>query len=119
MQTSKLLQEMGAGLVRIALECEKKAGKTKLLEEESWTMYCNGKRAGGAAKREPSEGDLNVMKLLQAISMGAGVLPGEGELTYMRAHFNRVVGSRDSETFYMRNPDGNGGPELTIFFVRI
>ncbi|KAF9593753.1 hypothetical protein IFM89_024921, partial [Coptis chinensis] len=41
--------------------------------------------------------------------MGAGVLPSDsadmpdGELTYMRAYFERVVGSKDSETFYMMN----------------
>jgi len=124
--TARLLQEMGSGLVRIALECEKhNAEKIKLLEEPLWTMYCNGKKTGYGVKREPNDEDLNTMQLLQAVSMGAGVLPSDppdvpdGELTYMRAHFERVVGSRDSETFYMMNPDGNSGPELSIFFVRI
>jgi hypothetical protein len=41
-----------------------------------------------------------------------------GDLAYMLAHFEWVVGSRD-ESFYMLNPDGNNGPELSIFFVRI
>jgi uncharacterized protein (TIGR01570 family) len=57
--------------------------------------------------------------------MGAGVLPSDmshpsdGELTYMRAHFDRLVGSKDSETYYMHNPEGGtAGPELTIFFIR-
>lgn len=66
------------------------------------------------------------MQLLSAVSMGAGVLPiagsvegSEGEITYMRAPFDCVVGSKDSETYYMLNPDGNGVPELSIFFVRI
>ncbi|OVA02000.1 Protein of unknown function DUF617 [Macleaya cordata] len=128
--TAKLLQEMGSGLVRIALECEKKHPneKTKLIEEPVWTMYCNGKKLGYGVKRDPTQEDLNVMQLLHAVSMGAGVLPTErtenndmtdGEMTYMRAHFERVTGSKDSETFYMMNPDGNSGPELTIFFVRI
>lgn len=69
---------------------------------------------------------LQVMELLKAISMGAGVLPGksdvngpDGELAYIRAHFERMVGSKDSETFYMLSPDGNNGPELSIFFVRV
>lgn len=64
--------------------------------------------------------------MLKAVSMGAGVLPGrtetegpDGEMAYMRAHFERVVGSKDSETLYMLSPDGNNGPELSIFFVRI
>ncbi|XP_043720844.1 protein MIZU-KUSSEI 1 [Telopea speciosissima] len=124
--TGKLLQEMGTGLTRITLECEKQAvEKKKLIEERLWTMYCNNRKVGYGTKKEPTEEDLNVMQLLHAVSMGAGVLPTEntdmpdGELTYMRAHFERVIGSKDSETFYVMNPDGNSGPELSIFFVRI
>jgi uncharacterized protein (TIGR01570 family) len=49
---------------------------------------------------------------------GGGCGGSEGELMYMRARFERVVGSRDSEAFYMLNPDGNGGPELSIFLLR-
>ncbi|KAL2228488.1 protein MIZU-KUSSEI 1-like [Sesamum indicum] len=129
-QTGKLLQDMGLGLVRIALECEKNPSeKIKLIDEPIWTMYCNGRKVGYAVKREPTDDDLKVMQTLHAVSMGAGVLPGEssavgeaaaeGELTYMRAHFERVVGSKDSETYYMMNPDGNSGPELSVFFVRV
>ncbi|XP_057802474.1 protein MIZU-KUSSEI 1 [Salvia miltiorrhiza] len=123
-QTGKLLQDMGLGLVRIALESEKNPSeRIKLIDEPIWTMYCNGRKVGYAVKREPTVDDLKVMQLLHAVSMGAGVLPvaaaAEGELTYMRAHFERVVGSRDSETYYMMNPDGNSGPELSIFFVRV
>ncbi|XP_043692250.1 protein MIZU-KUSSEI 1-like [Telopea speciosissima] len=123
--TGKLLQEMGSGLMRIALECEKQAvEKTKLIEEPLWNMFLNGRKVGYGMKKEPSDEDLNVMQLLHAVSMGAGVLPTlkkempDGEMTYMRAFFERVIGSKDSETFYMMNPDGNSGPELSIFFVR-
>jgi uncharacterized protein (TIGR01570 family) len=46
---------------------------------------------------------------------------------YMRARFERVVGSRDSEAFYMMNPDsgggsnnnGGGGPELSVYLLRV
>lgn len=124
--TGKLLQDMGMGLVRIALECEKKPNeKIKITDEPIWTMYCNGRKSGYGVKREPTDEDLIVMQILHVISMGAGVIPDDGadqpdgELTYMRAHFERVSGSKDSETYYMMNPDGNSGPELTIFFVRI
>ncbi|KAA8519260.1 hypothetical protein F0562_013516 [Nyssa sinensis] len=125
--TGKLHQDMGMGLVRIALECEKQpAEKTKLIDEPIWSMYCNGRKTGYGVKREATDDDLNVMQLLHGVSMGAGVLPSEttdtadqGELTYMRAHFERVIGSKDAETYYMMNPDGNSGPELSIFFVRI
>lgn len=133
--TGKLLQDLGVGLVRIALECEKKPSeKTKIIDEPIWALYCNGKKSGYGVKRQPTEEDLLVMQMLHAVSMGAGVLPvcsgateqsgggggqQEGDLTYMRAHFERVIGSRDSETYYMMNPDGNSGPELSIFFVRV
>ncbi|KAK2976110.1 hypothetical protein RJ640_009843 [Escallonia rubra] len=128
MQTNVLQKEMSLGMVRIALECEKRGDKdkTKLMEEPLWSMYCNGKRSGYGVKREASEEDLHVMEVLRAVSMGVGVLPGksdaegpDGEMAYMRAHFERVVGSKDSETLYMLSPDGNNGPELSIFFVRI
>ncbi|KAL3527845.1 hypothetical protein ACH5RR_012501 [Cinchona calisaya] len=128
MQTNVLQREMGIGMVRIALECEKRPekDKTKVLEEPLWTMFCNGKKTGYGVKREASEEDLYVMEVLKAISMGAGVLPGkseaegaDGEMAYIRAHFERVVGSKDSETLYMLSPDGNNGPELSIFFVRV
>ncbi|XP_072980340.1 protein MIZU-KUSSEI 1-like [Typha angustifolia] len=131
--TAKFIQEMGAsGLLRVALECEKKtpaaassAAKTRLLDEPLWSAFINGRSIGYSSRREPTDVDVKVMQLLHAVSMGAGVLPADltdpvdGELTYMRAYFDRVVGSKDSETFYMLNPEGNSGPELTVFFVRI
>lgn len=129
MQTSVLQKEMAAGMVRIALECEKRQEKDKtlLIEEPLWTMYCNGKKTGYGVKREATEEDLHVMELLKAITMGAGVVPMknevddvDGELAYMRASFEHVIGSKDSETLYMLSPEGNNpGPELSIFFVRI
>ncbi|KAK9912588.1 hypothetical protein M0R45_036446 [Rubus argutus] len=124
--TGKLLQDMGIGLVRIALECEKRPGeKTKIAEEPIWMLYHNGKKSGYGVRREATDDDLSVMKVLHAVSMGAGVIPNDdaelpdGELMYMRAQFERVIGSKDSETYYMINPDGNNGPELSVFFVRI
>lgn len=123
--TGKLLQDMGLGLVRIALECEKKpAEKVKIVDEPIWTLYCNGRKSGYGVRREPTEEDLTVMQTLHAVSMGAGVIPcdasePDGDLTYMRVQFERVIGSKDSETYYMMTPDGNNGPELSIFFVRV
>ncbi|KAF6169000.1 hypothetical protein GIB67_038497 [Kingdonia uniflora] len=121
-----LVREMASGLVRIALECDKKCDKkgVKLLEESLWRTYCNGKKCGFAMRRECGPEESKVLKAVEPISMGAGVLPGkgvgsEGELMYMRAKFERVVGSRDSEAFYMMNPDGNGGPELSVYLLRV
>ncbi|XP_060186548.1 protein MIZU-KUSSEI 1-like [Lycium barbarum] len=147
--TSSLVKEMSSGLVRIALECEKTAarggenrrrvGKLQdteglvrrvgLFQEPVWTMYCNGRKCGYALSRACTDSDWHVLSTVQSVSVGAGVIPvvddarkisaAEGELLYMRAKFERVVGSRDSEAFYMMNPDGNGGPELSIFLLRI
>ncbi|XP_042022732.1 protein MIZU-KUSSEI 1-like [Salvia splendens] len=126
--TSVLVKEMASGLVRIALECEKRAEKkgAKLLEEPVWRTYCNGKRCGYATRRDCGPEEWKVLNAIGPISMGAGVLPGpgcgqegDGEMMYMRAKFERVVGSKDSEAFYMMNPDGNGGPELSIYLLRV
>lgn len=126
--TSVLVREMASGLVRIALECEKKMVKKgpKLLEEPVWRTYCNGKKCGYATRRECGPDEWKVLNAVGPITMGAGVLPAsgdggvgsEGELMYMRAKFERVVGSKDSEAFYMMSPDGNGGPELSIYLLR-
>lgn len=168
--TSGLVREMASGLVRIALECERKdkvskqktetknsdvwitsrgrlirfslydlqkeyssgGAAKKLLEEDLWRTFCNGKKCGYAVRRECGPSDWNVLRAVEPVSMGAGVLPavsskidggmtadGNGEMMYMRARFERVVGSKDSEAFYMMNPDSNGGPELSIYLLRV
>nr|GLL34035.1 protein MIZU-KUSSEI 1-like [Ipomoea trifida]GMD24160.1 protein MIZU-KUSSEI 1-like [Ipomoea batatas]GMD25488.1 protein MIZU-KUSSEI 1-like [Ipomoea batatas] len=137
MPTGVLVREMASGLVRIALECERNTGekiknknkkkKPKLLEEPAWRAYCNGRKCGFAARRECGPDDWRVLNSIGPITMGAGVLPGkeddgigpDGELMYMRAKYERVVGSRDSEAFYMMSPDGHGGPELSIYLLRV
>ncbi|KAK6788612.1 hypothetical protein RDI58_012410 [Solanum bulbocastanum] len=125
--TSHLVREMASGLVRIALESDKRTGKkgVKLLEEPIWRTYCNGRKCGYAMKRECGPDEWKILNSIGPVSMGAGVLPSdgdgiglEGELMYMRAKFERVVGSKDSEAFYMMNPDGHGGPELSLYLLR-
>lgn len=134
---SGLVREMASGLVRIALECDKeeensKKPSSRLVEEPVWRTFCNGKKCGFATRRECGEKEWKVLKAVEPISMGAGVLPaaaedkvgeggepGDGEIMYMRAKFERVVGSRDSEAFYMMNPDSNGAPELSIYLLRV
>ncbi|KAK3039388.1 hypothetical protein RJ639_027637 [Escallonia herrerae] len=128
MLTSAFQKEMASDIVRLALESETKTHKKKVLEEFVWAVYCNGRKYGYCIRRKQmSDDELHVMQLLRGVSMGAGVLPGQsekeaaadGELTYMRARFDRVVGSKDSEALYMINPDGATGQELSIFFVRV
>ncbi|OAY70203.1 Protein MIZU-KUSSEI 1 [Ananas comosus] len=133
--TAALVREMASGLVRIALECDHASSAAPLpplLEEPVWRAYCNGRKCGRAVRRECGDSDRDVLRAVEAVSVGAGVLPagsvaggaeGEGErgdVMYMRAKFERVVGSRDSEAFYMMSPDGTGGgPELSIYLLRV
>ncbi|XP_061365191.1 protein MIZU-KUSSEI 1 [Gastrolobium bilobum] len=129
---SGLVREMASGLVRIALECdkEKEAEKkvVRLLQESQWRTYCNGKKCGFATRRECGAKDWDILKAVEPISMGAGVFPGnndgaeagsDGEIMYLRARFERIVGSRDSEAFYMMNPDSKGAPELSVYLLRV
>ncbi|CAN4086187.1 unnamed protein product [Withania somnifera] len=104
---SGLVREMASGLVRIALECDKE-------EEKKWT-YCNGKKCGFATRREIGAERTADSKSWNGEEEGAD----SGEIMYMRAKFERVIGSRDSEAFYMMNPDSNGAPELSIYLLRV
>ncbi|KAJ6868620.1 protein MIZU-KUSSEI 1 [Populus alba x Populus x berolinensis] len=127
---SGLVREMASGLVRIALECDKEKEEEKkavrLQEEPMRRTYCNGKKCGFATRKEWGPKEWKVLKAVEPISMGAGVLPGfateagaDGELMYMRAKFEIIVGSRDSEAFYMMNPDSDGAPELSKLVILV
>ncbi|XP_043711123.1 protein MIZU-KUSSEI 1-like [Telopea speciosissima] len=137
--TAYLAREMQYGLLRIALECDRHrysrssstaaATTTKnsyccsLFNVPAWSMYCNGRKVGFAVRRQMTESDASVLKLMQSVSVGAGVLPlesksEEGDLMYLRASFERVIGSPDSESFHMINPVGSSGQELSIFLLR-
>ncbi|KAL5557634.1 hypothetical protein UlMin_033845 [Ulmus minor] len=120
--TAYLAREMQCGLLRIALECKKQKQKQKhesLFEVPVWSLYCNGRKVGFAVRREMTESDAAVLKQMQSVSVGAGVLV-EGDVMYMRATFERVIGSPDSESFYMINPNGTGtsSQQLSIFLLR-
>ncbi|XP_074564367.1 protein MIZU-KUSSEI 1-like [Curcuma longa] len=131
LSTWVLHREIESGSVKLALESETRTPRRKVAEEYVWAVYCNGRKAGYSIRRkEASDEDRRVMGLLRGVSMGAGVLPGffsekdaaaDGDLTYMRARFERLVGSKDSESFYMINPDdgASAGGELSIFLVRL
>lgn len=91
-------------------------------------MYCNGRKCGQTVSRNCVESDWYLLSVVQNVSAGAGVVPckrglsnngTEGDLMYMRGRFERVVGNRNSEAYYLMNPDGNGGPELSVFLLRI
>ncbi|KOM38122.1 hypothetical protein LR48_Vigan03g150400 [Vigna angularis] len=69
---------MASGLVRIALECDKDKESEKkslrLLQESVWRTYWNGKKCGFATRRECGAKDWEILKAVEPISMGAGVL---------------------------------------------
>ncbi|KAK4785973.1 hypothetical protein SAY86_002662 [Trapa natans] len=130
--TNVLVREMASGIMRIALECDKKgaAAAGTLLEEPIWRAYCNGRKCGYGLRRKCGAEEARVLAMLEPISMGAGAIPAtggeeeetaeQGELMYMRARFERVVGSSDSEALYMMNPDRkSSGPELSFYLMRV
>lgn len=69
-----------------------------------------------------------MLKTMQSITVGAGVIPlgsgsgsgslSEEEVMYMRANYECVTGSGDSESFHLINPDDGPGQELSFFLLR-
>ncbi|KAK6160906.1 hypothetical protein DH2020_004287 [Rehmannia glutinosa] len=120
--TSYLAREMQYGLLRIALKCDHRRHKDcSLYDVPVWCLYCNGRKVGFAIRRQMTTADTTVLKLMQSVSVGAGVLPkpeDDGDLLYLRATFDRVIGSADSESFHMINPVGSSGQELSVFLLR-
>ncbi|KAE8680337.1 hypothetical protein F3Y22_tig00111392pilonHSYRG00671 [Hibiscus syriacus] len=122
--TAYLAREMQHGLMRMTLECERSKERSScwLYDVPVWSMYCNGRKVGFAIKRQMSGDDAAVLKMMQSVSVGAGVLRVGGkceeELMYMRASFQRVFGSPHSHSFHMINPLGSTAQELSIFLFR-
>ncbi|CAA7018534.1 unnamed protein product [Microthlaspi erraticum] len=126
--TNQLVHEMGSGLVRVALECPTRPElKSCLLRSVPvWTTFCNGRKSGFSVRRSANEETRMMLKKLESMTVGAGVLPagsGSGEsdldeVMYMRANYEHVVGSSDSESFHLINPDANSAQELSIFLLR-
>lgn len=56
--------------------------------------------------------------LVGVLSVESKFSKEDDELIYMRANYERVVGSADSEAFHMINPDGSQCQELSIFLTR-
>nr|XP_043639085.1 protein MIZU-KUSSEI 1-like [Erigeron canadensis] len=141
--TSYLAKEMQHGLLRIALVEEDSTqrqqpptnGATRgIFEVPVWSMYCNGRKVGYATRRKTTAADSATLTRMQSVSVGAGVLPSENNdniitdgIMYLRASFRRIIGSPNSESFHMINPDQDGrsftnshsgGQELSIFLLR-
>ncbi|KAL8218363.1 hypothetical protein R6Q57_021736 [Mikania cordata] len=138
--TSFLAKEMQHGLLRIALVEEGSTHRRQppetaggsIFDVPVWCMYCNGRKVGYANRRKMTSADSATLTRMQSVSAGAGVLPPENDhsndgIMYLRASFRRIVGSPNSESFHMINPDHdersssnnhNSGQELSIFLLR-
>ncbi|KAK1420680.1 hypothetical protein QVD17_22480 [Tagetes erecta] len=132
--TQTLVQELRFGLVRLALEChsspESELGTCSLRSVPIWTLYCNGRKLGFAVRKKSTEAVRVMLKSIQSTTVGAGVIPdfgfdfsssgvdSGGELIYMRANYECMVGGPDCESFHLINPDGCLGQELSIFLMR-
>ncbi|XP_040989732.1 protein MIZU-KUSSEI 1-like [Juglans microcarpa x Juglans regia] len=133
--TTTLAREMQGGILRIALESTATRqgfstadNSCSLLSMPVWKMYCNGRKVGFAVKRQPSKADMEALRVMSAdhVLVGAGVISGkelqrEDELMYLRANFERVCGSANSESFHLIDQDGSStstSQELSIFFFR-
>ncbi|KAI3952440.1 hypothetical protein MKX01_005307 [Papaver californicum] len=135
--TAILAKEMKSGLLRIALECNNgsRHSSSNLLSVPVWSMYCNGRKVGSAIKRVPTEADKKVLSFMREIDEGVGIINAKtlvkssvddyyedrhnhGDLMYLRANFERVSASSNSESFHLINQDGSNNQQLSIFFNR-
>ncbi|KAL1549194.1 protein MIZU-KUSSEI 1 [Salvia divinorum] len=126
--TSGLIQEMQCGLVRIALEFnaadsdDSELGRCPLRSVPLWTLFCNGRKLGFAVRRKLTQQTKIMLKTMQNVTVGAGVIPckfhDDKEVMYMRANYECVLGSADSESFHLINPDQLPGQELSVFLLR-
>ncbi|PUZ66330.1 hypothetical protein GQ55_3G299200 [Panicum hallii var. hallii] len=109
-----------------------------------WKASCNGCDVGYAVRRRPTDWDRRVLKNMRTMTTGVGVLPptvaleerpndgnlqdggggsgsGSGEVLYMRATYERIVGSRDAVSYHLiSSGTGGGSPpqELSVFLLR-
>ncbi|KAL3684134.1 hypothetical protein R1sor_002156 [Riccia sorocarpa] len=145
MSTYSLLKGMSSRQIKIDLKCEKsrtslsKQGVRRdgsqtpdILLEPIWSLFCNGKEVGLAINRISSEGDRNILKLMQSVNMGAGVIPSrkgsnvmmmpEHEIMYMRAQYLREKSRgrfQESLVLHLINPYGSSGEKLIISISRL
>lgn len=124
----RLVKEMcSTGLVRLALECSASTRDSELVScplrsIPVWTLFCNGRKLGFAVKKKVTKQTKLMLKTMQSITVGAGVIPAthpsEEEIMYMRANYEHLVGSADSESFHLVNPDSCPGQDLSVFLLR-
>lgn len=129
--THQLVKEMRFGLVRITLECDDRSdlATCPLRSVPVWSLHCNGRKLGFAARRKAGDKVRLMLKTMESTTVGAGALPAgfgfgsgtsdsDGPVMYMRANYEHVIGSADSESFHLINPDQCPGQELSVFLLR-
>ncbi|CAI9109564.1 OLC1v1009408C2 [Oldenlandia corymbosa var. corymbosa] len=138
--TATLAREMKGGFLRIALKSKNSSSTTtflngnnssgfcSLLSMPVWKMLCNGREAGFAVRRSPSEVDVEILQHMKSVVVGAGTLSAkqlqnqdeeDGDIMYLRGEFQRVFHkSSKSESFHLIDPDCNASQELSFFFLR-
>ncbi|KAI4321704.1 hypothetical protein MLD38_035054 [Melastoma candidum] len=122
---------MQSGVLRITLACNGEddpgvgARRGSLYEVPVWRVYWNGRKVGYGVRgsKDVRGGGEGVLRVMRKVSVGAGVVrlgaeEDGNEVMYMRARFERVVGSADAEAFHMINPVGCVGQELSLFLLR-
>ncbi|CAA6657723.1 unnamed protein product [Spirodela intermedia] len=113
---------------RISLEClsldDVTAAKPLLEATEVWKVSLNGMKAGLATRPQMTEREARLLEVTRTVSTGAGILPPIQRrrrlrgCKYLRGSFDRVVGSPDSESYYLVDPDGDLSHVLSFFFYR-
>jgi uncharacterized protein (TIGR01570 family) len=90
-------------------------------------MYCNGRKVGYAFKRQPSKADMDALRVMSAVVVGAGMisgkeLDGDDEVMSLGPTLREFVGHLIlSTSFHLIDPHGSIGvdQELSIFFFRL
>ncbi|XP_040379862.1 protein MIZU-KUSSEI 1-like [Oryza brachyantha] len=99
-----------------------------------WKASCNGRDVGYAARRRPTDYDRHVLESMRTTTTGVGVLSPSGfsegaqgdaggeDVLYMRATYERIVGSKDAVSYHLISPPGAAGgsppQELSVFLLR-
>lgn len=85
-------------------------------------MLCNGKSMGIVRRKEVVEKDKELLRMISAVSTGAGVLPlRDGSsfgVKYLRGQFERTAGPDDSVVYQLVDPSGCLGQDLSLYFIR-
>ena len=128
--TADFVAGVRGGGWRIAFACNDSGGKEKppLHGEKVWEVSFNGKKAGFATRPEMTERDTLLLHATRKVSTGAAIMAPQAAETattegmrrckYLRGKFERVVGSVDSESYHLVDPEGDLGQVLSLFFLR-